>query len=99
MGEKHSKQGYSALNVGLDKVVVMVEQLRGHYRQSDLLRVFDVSRSSIDYRHQRVKQVNPERERLKGLVSRGAARSRTISGMLKQQGVAVGHYKVADKPA
>jgi putative transposase len=77
----------------------MVEQLRAHYRQSELLRVFDVARSSVNYRRQQAKQVNPERERLKRLASdihtasRGAAGTRTISGMLKQQGESVGRYK------
>ncbi len=78
---------------------MMVEQLRAHYRQSELLRVFDVSRGSVDYRRQSAKQVEPERERLKCLAvaihfaSRSAAGSRTISGMLKQQGESVGRYK------
>lgn len=77
----------------------MIEQLRAQYRQSELLRTFEVPRSSIDYRRQRAKQVGPERERLKGLArdihraSRGAAGTRTISGTLKQQGESVGRYK------
>ncbi len=67
----------------------MIEHLRAQYRQSELLRTFEVPRSSVDYRRQRAKKVDPERERLKGLArdihtaSRGAAGSRTISGTLK----------------
>ncbi len=78
---------------------MMVEQLRAHYRQSELLKVFEVVRSTLDYRRQQANQVNSERERLKHLAcgihtaSRSAAGSRTISGMLKQQGESVGRYK------
>ena len=77
----------------------MIEQLRAQYRQSELLQAFDVPRSSLDYRRQRVKRVDPERERLKELArgihtaSREAAGTRSISGTLKQQGEAVGRYK------
>lgn len=77
----------------------MIEQLRARYRERELLRVFDVPRSSINYRRQRARRVDPERERLKKLArnihtaSRDAAGSRTISGKLKQQGEAVGRYK------
>lgn len=69
------------------------------YRQSELLSVFEVPRSSYNYRRKAAKQVCPERERLKAAVidihaaSRGAAGARTISGMLKLQGESVGRYK------
>ncbi len=62
----------------------------------------DAPRSSIDYRRQRAKRVDPERERLKDLArdihtaSREAAGSRSISGRLKQQGEVVGRFKVRD---
>lgn len=77
----------------------MIEQLRAQYQQSELLRAFDVPRSSLDYRHRRAQRVNPERERLKALArdihtaSREAAGTRSLSGKLKQQGEAVGRYK------
>jgi len=77
----------------------VVEDLREQYKQSELLAVFDVNRSSYNYHQQHAKQVNPERERLKRAAigihaaSRGAAGARTISGMLKQQGESVGRYK------
>ena len=94
-------KGYSALAVGLDEVIALIEQLRAQYRQSELLQVFSVSRSSVDYRCRRMSQVNPERERLQGLAqdihtaSRGAAGTRTISGQLKQQCESVGRYKAS----
>jgi len=73
--------------------------LGAQYRQSELLSVFEVPRSSYNYRRKAAKQVCPERERLKAAVinihaaSRGAAGARTISGMLKRQGEFVGRYK------
>jgi len=78
----------------------MIDSLSAHYRQSELLMMFDVSRSSYTY-HCKVKdKVDPERDRLKAKVisihqtSRGAAGSRTIAGQLKQQGETIGRYKV-----
>ena len=72
-----------------------------HYRQSELLSVFEIPRSSYHYRRKQAGHVCPEHERLKAAVieihtaSRGAAGARTISGMLKLQGEPVGRYKAA----
>ena len=77
----------------------MIDELREQYKQSELLAVFEVNRSSHHYHRRQAKQVDPERERLKEAViaihtaSRGAAGTRTISGMLKQQGESVGRYR------
>lgn len=78
----------------------MIDSLSAHYRQSELLTMFDVSRSSYTY-HRKVKdKVDSERERLKANVisihkkSRGAAGSRTIASQLKQQAKTIGRYKV-----
>lgn len=63
--------------------------------------MFAIPRSSYQYRREQARRVCPERERLKAAAieihatSRGAAGARTISGMLKQRGEAVGRYKVA----
>lgn len=78
----------------------MIDNLSAHYRQSELLKMFDVSRSSYTYHCEAKDKVDPERERLKAKVisihqkSRGAAGSRTIAGQLKQQGENIGRYKV-----
>jgi len=75
--------------------------LGARYQQSELLTVFDVPRSSYQYRCKQGKRIDSERERLKDKVkeihfaSRGAAGARSISGMLKQQGESVGRYKAA----
>ena len=77
----------------------LINDLREHYKQSELFVVFDVKRSSYNYHRQKANQVPPERERLIAAAmeihtaSRGAAGARTISGMLKQQGESVGRYK------
>ena len=76
----------------------MIDDLRERYKQSELLAVFEVRRSSYCYRRAHRNQVDPERERLKKAAteihtaSRGAAGTRTISGMLQQRGESVGRY-------
>jgi putative transposase len=78
-----------------------VRQLGARYQQSELLRAFNVPRSSYAYRCKQAIEVKPDRERVKALArdihtaSRGAAGARTISGMLKLQGESVGRYKAA----
>ena len=77
-------------------MIEIIDQLREHYRQSELLSAFGVARSSVAYRRSR--SINPERQCLKAKViqmhqaSRGAAGSRTIAGQLQQDGEAVGRY-------
>ena len=78
---------------------MMIDKLREQYNQADLLAAFEVARSTYQYRCQRASQVDPSKEQLKRKVeqihsdSRGAAGSRTISGVLKQQGESVGRYR------
>ena len=73
------------------------------YPQSELLRCFEVSRSSYQYHCQRRQCQSPsdrERERLTGLIvdlhkkSRGSAGSRSIAGTLQQKGESIGRHKV-----
>lgn len=78
----------------------MIEELREHYQQIDLLKAFCVKRSSYNYYLKTSVQPNIERELLKTKVkeihaiSRGAMGSRSISGKLKEQGEQVGRFKV-----
>jgi putative transposase len=71
-----------------------------NYPQSELLRCFNVSRSSYQYHCQRQEHPDLERERLMGLVvdihkeSRGAAGSRSITGTLQRQGESIGRHKI-----
>jgi len=66
---------------------------------TELCRIFNVARSSYNYRKQHANTVCPEREYLKQEAikihedSRGAAGARTIAGMLTQQGLSVGRHK------
>ena len=78
---------------------MMIDNLREQYPQQVLLRVFDVARSTYQYHCEKANQETIHEEALKEKVqqiysdSRGSAGSRTISGMLKQQGESVGRYK------
>ena len=73
----------------------MIDQLREHYKQSELLDLFAMSRSSYNYYRQHANRPDPERDRLKAKVitlhqvSRGSAGSRGLSAQLQQQGESV----------
>jgi putative transposase len=77
----------------------IVDVLREHYKQQELLSVFDVARSSYQSWCKRNKKVDAERERLKAkavkihTASRGAAGARTIAGQLTVDGDKIGRYK------
>lgn len=77
----------------------MIDKLREHYRQKDLLELFEVKRSSYNYYLKHSKKPDLERERLKikviGIhkISRSSMGSRTLSAQLKAEGEAVGRYK------
>ena len=77
----------------------MINELREQYQQKELLSVFGMARSTYQYRCQQANRLHPQEETLKNQVirihqaSRGAAGSRTVSGMLKQEGYSVGRYK------
>jgi len=66
-----------------------------------LCKLFNIGRSSFEYRIRHKDKICPERERLKSLAttihetSRRAAGARTIAGELTQQGEDVGRYKAA----
>jgi len=77
----------------------LIDHLREHYKQVDLLKAFNIKRSSYDYYRKIGSQPNLAREQLKAKVieihtiSRGAMGARSISGKLKEQGIQVGRYK------
>ena len=79
----------------------LIDTMSADYPQSELLRCFEVSRSSYQYHRQcQAQSPNVERERLMLAVttihkkSRGAAGSRSITGTLKAQGESIGRFKV-----
>jgi len=77
----------------------LIDKLREHYKQVDLLNAFNIKRSSYNYYRKVGSQPNVAREQLKAKVieihaiSRGAMGARSISGKLKEQGDQVGRYK------
>ena len=79
--------------------MLIIDQLREHYLQQELLSVFGIARSTYQYHRRRVVRECPEERQLQQKVmeiynaSRGSAGSRTISGMLKQRGESIGRYK------
>lgn len=100
MGERHFKKGYSSIDVGQHQTIDIIEALSIEHGKIDrICKLFDMPRSSYYYRIEAKGNVDPERERLKGLAfkihedSRGAAGARTIAGQLTQAGESVGRYK------
>ena len=103
MGERHTKKGYSSLNVGLGETIDLIQSLsREHGRIRATCQLFDINYSSYRYRIDHKDIVDPVRERLKQMAinihtdSRGAAGARTIAGQLTQSGEAVGRYKAGN---
>ena len=80
-------------------MTTIVDNLREHYKQTELLSVFNIPRSSHQSRFKRKKTVGVERHRLKAKAvnihraSRGAAGARTIAGQLTAEGDKMGRYK------
>lgn len=78
----------------------MIDELREQYKQTNLLEAFDIPRSSYHHYCKTKNQSDLVSEGLKMRIkeiheiSRGAGGSRFISGKLKEQGTAVGRFKV-----
>ncbi|NWO04511.1 MAG: IS3 family transposase [Alteromonadaceae bacterium] len=94
------KKGYRSLDVGRHESYALIDQLSEQVPVEMVCNAFDISRSNYyDYR-QRRKYVDVERLDLKAQVnrlftkSRSSAGSRTIKGMLNDDGVAIGRFKV-----
>jgi len=80
-------------------MITIVDNLREHYKQKELLSMFDVARSSYPSWCKRKKKVDPERDRLKTkavdihTASHGAAGARAIAGQFIADEDNVGRYK------
>ena len=76
----------------------MIDELREQYQQAELLRAFDMKRSSYNYYLKHSHQPDLERERLKAKAtahhkkSRGSMGSRTLSKKFQSEGESVGRY-------
>ena len=98
--EVHFKKGYRALDVGRVQSYALIDLLRA---QEDLLlicEVFEVPRSSFyDYK-QRQRTIDVDRLNLKAKVnqlftaSRSSLGSRTICGLMQEDGISIGRFKV-----
>ncbi|WP_090273904.1 IS3 family transposase [Halopseudomonas litoralis] len=94
------KKGYRSLDVGRDESYALIDQLSEQMPVEMVCAAFDVSRSSYyDYR-QRRGRIDVERLALRAKVnrlfskSRSSAGSRTMVGLLSEDGIAAGRFKV-----
>lgn len=98
-GEDHPKKGRS-LDVGQLETYTLIDQLREQAPVDMVCAAFDINRSCYYEHRQRVQRVDAERVALRAQVnelfnkSRSSAGSRTIQGLLNDQGVGIGRFKV-----
>jgi putative transposase len=100
MGEYDLKKGYSSCDVGQHETIDFIQALsQEHGRKKAICQVFEIARSSYQYRVKHKDKEDPDRDRLKEKAvaihstSRGAAGARTIAGQLTQAGLKVGRFK------
>jgi len=97
--EKDILKRHRSLDVGRHESYALIDQLSERMPVEMVCNAFDVSRSSYyEYRHRR-NHVDMERMALRAQVnrlftkSRSSAGSRTIKGLLSEEGVVVGRFK------
>ncbi|MDF0752763.1 IS3 family transposase [Marinobacter sp. 71-i] len=94
------KKGYRSLDVGRHESYALIDQLSERMPVEMVCNAFDISRSSYYEYRQRRNHVDVERLALKAQVnrlftkSRSSAGSRTIKGLLSEEGVVIGRFKV-----
>ncbi|WP_349343457.1 IS3 family transposase [Marinobacter sp. MMG032] len=94
------KKGYRSLDVGRHESYALIDQLSERMPVEMVCNALDISRSSYYEYRQRRNHVDVERLALKAQVnrlftkSRSSAGSRTIKGLLSEEGVVVGRFKV-----
>ncbi|WP_417535158.1 IS3 family transposase [Methylophaga sp.] len=94
------KKGYRSLDVGRARLYTLIEQLREHGKLSLLCPLFGVGLSSFYDRQKCRTQPDVKRLQLRSKVnelftkSRGSAGSRTIVGMLRDEAIEIGRFKV-----
>ncbi|NML35565.1 IS3 family transposase, partial [Paraburkholderia antibiotica] len=95
------KKGYCAADVGRDRTYEIIDQFGDGLSVAMLCELFDIPRSCFyAYRHRR-ERVDVARMALRSRVhelfveSRSSAGSRSIMGMLREQGTTVGRFKVS----
>ncbi|HCK5608300.1 IS3 family transposase [Pseudomonas aeruginosa] len=94
------KKGYRSLDVGRTRSYALIDQLSEQESVEVVCSAFDVARSCYYVHRLRRRRVDARRIVLSSQVNqlfsqrRGSAGSRSILGMLREEGVTIGHYRV-----
>ncbi|QGP96366.1 IS3 family transposase [Pseudomonas aeruginosa] len=94
------KKGYRSLDVGRTRSYALIDQLSEQESVEVVCSAFDVARSCYYVHRLRRRRVDARRVALRSQVnqlfsqSRGSAGSRSILGMLREEGVTIGHFRV-----
>ncbi|WP_102860115.1 IS3 family transposase [Stutzerimonas balearica] len=94
------KKGYRSLDVGRTRSYALIDQLSEREPVEVVCSAFDVTRSCYYAHRLRRRRVDARRVALRSRVnelfnqSRGSAGSRSILGMLREDGVEIGHFRV-----
>ncbi|RPT47109.1 IS3 family transposase [Pseudomonas aeruginosa] len=94
------KKGYRSLDVGRTRSYALIDQLSEQESVEVVCSAFDVARSCYYVHRLRWRRVDARRVALRSQVnqlfsqSRGSAGSRSILGMLREEGVTIGRFRV-----
>ncbi|AXN25850.2 TPA: IS3 family transposase [Pseudomonas aeruginosa] len=94
------KKGYSSLDVGRTRSYALIDQLSEQESVEVVCSAFEVARSCYYVHRLRRRRVDARRVALRSQVnqlfsqSRGSAGSRSILGMLREEGVTIGRFRV-----
>ncbi|WP_369353183.1 IS3 family transposase [Pseudomonas aeruginosa] len=94
------KKGYRSLDVGRTRTYALIDQLSEQESVEVVCSAFDVARSCYYVHRLRRRRVDARRVALRSQVnqlfsqSRGSAGSRSILGMLREEGVTTGRFRV-----
>ncbi|PRD30520.1 UNVERIFIED_CONTAM: insO2 [Trichonephila clavipes] len=95
------KKGYRALDVGRDRTYEVIDKICRTDSVELVCAVFDVPRSCLYAHRERAQRVDRKRMALRSRVhelfveSRSSAGSRSIMGMMREQGTVIGRFKVS----
>ncbi|NKI72811.1 IS3 family transposase [Collimonas pratensis] len=95
------KKGYCALDVGRDRTYEIIDKVCHNDPVELVCAVFDVPRSCLYAYRERSRQPNAKRMALRSRVhelfveSRSSAGSRSIMGMMREDGVVIGRFKIS----
>ena len=98
--EKAILKGYRSLDVGRTRSYALIDQLSEQESVEVVCSAFDVARSCYYVHRLRRRRVDARRVALRSQVnqlfsqSRGSAGSRSILGMLREEGVTIGRFRV-----